>query len=266
MRCVLILHHPDDRRQILWRKPSQNAGQRLSAFGIVPAVQKHIGASGDPLHTPVHDRFRKPRSHMLHCDPAQKFCGFYDGNGIFHLMHAAQRDRIGFAAVTKYRLAKTFRQSFSAFWICRRKRVVPFFGGRAQNLHRFRRLVRRGDAVPAFFQNTCLFSGDLPERIAEHGSVIERYGSDHAHKRARDDVGGVEPPAEPHLEHNNVAVRLIKIQQCRRSDRLKLRGTLPRFFRFFNRCLYTCRDACEFRFPDILMIDLHAFAEREHVR
>ena len=53
-------------------------------------------------------------------------------------------------------------------------------------------------------ENAGLLGGDLFERVAEKFAVIERQPRDDAGERALDDIGGVEPAAEPDFEQQHV--------------------------------------------------------------
>ena len=64
--------------------------------------------------------------------------------------------------------------------------------------------------MPAFSAAIC-FDG-----VAEKFAVVERQAGDDARQRAFDDVGGVEPAAEPDFEEKNIG-RMAREQQKRRS-------------------------------------------------
>ena len=64
-------------------------------------------------------------------------------------------------------------------------------------------------------QNAGFLGGDLLDRLAEKVAVIERHPGDDARQRAFDDIGGVEPAAEPDFEQQYVC-GVAREQQKRR--------------------------------------------------
>ncbi len=71
------------------------------------------------------------------------------------------------------------------------------------------RLLRRRDDRHAGFDDARLLPGDLCQRVAEQGGVFQAQGGDDRHLRQHH-VGGVEPAAEPDLDHRPVHAGLLE--------------------------------------------------------
>ena len=71
------------------------------------------------------------------------------------------------------------------------------------------------DRRHAALDDAGLFGGDFFERVAEKFAVVERQPGDDARQRPVDDIGGVEPAAEPDFEQQHVG-RIAREQQKRR--------------------------------------------------
>jgi len=62
-------------------------------------------------------------------------------------------------------------------------------------------------------QDAGLFAGDLFDGVAEELAVIEVHGRDHRHRHALDHVGGVQHPAQAHLQQAQVRLGLAEGQE-----------------------------------------------------
>ena len=91
-------------------------------------------------------------------------------------------------------------------------------GNHALRLGRERRRYDR----TAFFDDARLFPCDFRERVAEQLHVIHRDAGDDRAERLCDDVGRVKPPAQPDLEHDDVAFLAAEDLKADRGDQLKL--------------------------------------------
>ena len=85
-------------------------------------------------------------------------------------------------------------------------------GAGADHLLRLRRLAG-DDGGDAALEDAGLLAGDGGKGVAELVLVIERDGRDDAERRARDDVGGVEPASETDLQDQRVGWMLGEGQE-----------------------------------------------------
>ena len=71
--------------------------------------------------------------------------------------------------------------------------------------------------------DTCLLSGDLSQGIAQELGMVEADIGDNAEQR-RDDVGTIQPTAQPYLDHGNIHGLLLEILKGHRRGQFKERG------------------------------------------
>ena len=70
--------------------------------------------------------------------------------------------------------------------------------------------LRGADHGAAGLDDAGLLGGDLGQGVAQHLGVVQADGGDGADRRV-DDVGGVEPPAQPGLQHLEVHGSLLEV-------------------------------------------------------
>ena len=85
---------------------------------------------------------------------------------------------------------------------------------------RVARLAHHDRRHPAL-EDTGLLSGNLLDRVAEEFGVVQGEARDHARERTLHDIGGVEPPAEPDFEQENIGPMPREQQKRRRRLDLK---------------------------------------------
>jgi hypothetical protein len=75
------------------------------------------------------------------------------------------------------------------------------------------------DARNTGFQDPGLLAGNCPERVAEEGDMVDGDRRDGGRQRLLDDIGGVEPPAKPGLQEQQIRRGLREGEECcRRGD------------------------------------------------
>mmetsp|Transcript_6708 Transcript_6708/g.22312 ORF Transcript_6708/g.22312 Transcript_6708/m.22312 type:complete len:314 (-) Transcript_6708:770-1711(-) len=93
---------------------------------------------------------------------------------------------------------------------------------RRQSSHRVR-LLRGGKRRYALFENPRLLPRDFREGVPQEFAVIVSERCDAAHRRRRNNVGGVEPPAQAHLEHKPLHALRVKHAQRQEKHEPKVR-------------------------------------------
>jgi hypothetical protein len=88
----------------------------------------------------------------------------------------------------------------------RQQRCPQPGGTRLDHLQR-RRILRADNAGNQPLDDPRLFARDARQRVAKIPLVIHRHRGDDRQRRPRDHVGGVEPPAKPHLEQRVIRPR-----------------------------------------------------------
>ena len=94
--------------------------------------------------------------------------------------------------------------------------------GAVHRVHR--RAYRVCDGGRAGLENARLFRGDLRQRIAENGGMLQPDVRNDRRLRRADNVRCVEPPAETDLQHHRIAPLLGKVPKRHRGEDFKLRG------------------------------------------
>ncbi len=82
------------------------------------------------------------------------------------------------------------------------QRRTTLGGDLRQRRQRFGRLSRRNDRH-ARLDDAALLGSDLGQRVAQQLCMVEAQAGDDRHQR-RQHVGGVEPPAQSHLNDSNI--------------------------------------------------------------
>jgi len=117
-----------------------------------------------------------------------------------------------------------------------------------------------------------LLAGDLLQGVAEEAGMVDADGRDRADRRLVDDVGGVEAPAEPDLQHQQLGrnggedVERRRRDDLEEGDRIIAVGRLAGLDRGFERVVVDNRAGQ----PDALVeahemrrgVDVHAVARR----
>ena len=80
--------------------------------------------------------------------------------------------------------------------------------------------LRRQHHRHALFDDTRFFAGDLGQGVAQQEHVVIRKRGDHRHLR-RDHVGGVQAPAQAHLDQRRVTALARKVQESQRGGDLE---------------------------------------------
>ncbi len=93
-----------------------------------------------------------------------------------------------------------------------RQRCVPFGGDLLQHGQRLVRLGRRDDR-DAGLDDSGFFARDQGQGIAKDCHVIVGKRCDHRNAR-RDNIGGIQPPAQSHLDDRRVRFLLRKIKKA----------------------------------------------------
>ena len=83
-----------------------------------------------------------------------------------------------------------------------------------------------GHRLAAGLEDPGLLGGDLLQGVPQHGGVIQADVHEHGSLGGSDDVGGVQPAAQAHLQHHDVTAPVGKPAQGRGGDELKLRGVV----------------------------------------
>ena len=72
-----------------------------------------------------------------------------------------------------------------------------------------------------------LLAGDGAQGIPEQIGMVEPDAADHARLGGLDDVGGVQPPPEPHFQHHDIAAHGAEMLEGHRRHELELRRMIP---------------------------------------
>ena len=96
-----------------------------------------------------------------------------------------------------------------------RERRADRLGARGDGIQGLERLLRDHRAHTRL-EDTRLFTGDLLNRRTQPLRVIQRNRRDDGKRRARHDVGGVEPSAEPYFQDQDIGRTLGKGEKSRR--------------------------------------------------
>lgn len=113
------------------------------------------------------------------------------------------------------------------------------------------------------FQDGHLLGGDGAPGTPEDRLVIEADRREHGDLGV-DDVGRVEPAAEPDLEHGDVDLALVEVAERHHRERLELRERDRRLT--LDRRPHEARPAREVRGQDGVAADAHALGDADEVR
>ena len=78
------------------------------------------------------------------------------------------------------------------------------------------------DDIRTCLDDPALVARDLRKRISQIICVLQAYIRDHRRFGRVDHVRGIKCSSQPHFQHHNVAVLLLKIEHADRRDELKL--------------------------------------------
>ena len=87
-----------------------------------------------------------------------------------------------------------------------------------------RRVLGQDHHMAAGLDDPRLLPGDLGKGISQGLHVVHADGGDDRQVRAVDDVGGVQPSAQPHLQHYQIGGLLPEPEKGHGADQLELRG------------------------------------------
>ena len=110
----------------------------------------------------------------------------------------------------------------------------------------------QGDAL---FGDARFLGGDLGDGVPQQVGVLQSDVGDHAHERQQD-VGGVEPPAQPRLDHGDLHVALREVVEGQRGGHLE-----EREFQLLHAVAVLVHEIDHFLFGNHLPVDADALAE-----
>jgi hypothetical protein len=72
------------------------------------------------------------------------------------------------------------------------------------------------------FHNTCLFSGDECESVAEDGNMVVIQQRDATHNGPREDISRIQPSSQPHLHHSHIHFLLLEYVEPENSKEVEV--------------------------------------------
>ncbi len=124
----------------------------------------------------------------------------------------------------------------------------------AHHVHR-RAVLRPRHHRRARLDDAGLFGGDLGRGVPEPGRVVEPDAADNGYVGRIDGVRGIQPPAQAHFQHHDIAFHLGKVQQRHRGHQLEFRGVVTGFHRYrFGLLAHGERDAAQIVGGNVLAV------------
>ena len=263
---ILVAQHVHHERHAALREIlAQARRQHIGALLVVAAIDNHCGIVAHHFEAALPHRGLETCLNGLigNLKPTSaQHAGNFDGHyGIIRLVGARKlQAHIGEAVVGKH-LVQAFRVRMNATEARHTHRCAHLASALHDNGLGFGFLLvaHHGNAS---FDDAGLFVRNFGDGVAKHMRVIERDRGNGAHLR-HDDIRGVEPAAQAHLEHHRRATDLCKVQQRRRRDKLERRGLLVHLL---GRFAHLERHSEQIFIGNILAVHLNALIETQHIR
>ena len=263
---ILVAQHVHHERHTTLREIlAQARRQHIGALLVVAAVDNHRGIVAHHFEAALPHRGLETRLNGLigNLEPtsAQHARNFDGHHGIIRLVGTRKlQAHIGEAVVGKH-LVQTFRMRMNATEARHTHRCAHLASTLHDNGLGFGLLfvAHHGNAG---LDDAGFFVRDFGDGVAKHVRVVERDRGNGAHL-GHDDIRGVEPAAQAHLEHHRRAADLRKVQQRRRRDKLERRGLLVHPL---GRFAHLERHSEQIFIGNIFAIHLNALIEAQHIR